>query len=113
VAFAASSHIRHRDIWDLRWITRNPGIDYHNLRELVEQKIIDYGAEKVFADGLARVTEKMPALVEDAEFLNQMKRFLPIDVLEQTLERDLFREHLAQEIQNLYRKTGFITAHTV
>lgn len=42
-------------------------------------------------------------IVESPEFANQMRRFLPVDVLERTVERALFREHLASEVAELYR----------
>ncbi|MEG1434956.1 MAG: nucleotidyl transferase AbiEii/AbiGii toxin family protein [Gordonibacter sp.] len=104
-AFVTASNIRHRDLWDLRWIARQPSFTTDHLPHLLQCKIADYRQQQSFDKKLERLDD-LPAIVESPEFMNQMKRFLPTSVLERTADRPLFREHLVSEVQELYRSAG-------
>ena len=67
-----------------------------------------YGSERYsedldFAGGSAFDFEELPAIVESAEFRAQMTRFLPPSVVARTVDRPMFREHMVERIQGLYR----------
>jgi predicted nucleotidyltransferase component of viral defense system len=105
VSLAISPYIRWRDIWDLRWISRQPDFAPKDgeVGSLYQNKLRDYG---VTADPFflaAEMTNKLSALVSDRRFIDQMRRFLPSDVIADTIERDVFRQHIADEIVRLYK----------
>ena len=45
---------------------------------------------------------RCPSIIDGDSFKNQMRRFLPADIHEQTLDRDRHREALAGSITGLY-----------
>jgi predicted nucleotidyltransferase component of viral defense system len=102
VSFAISPYIRYRDIWDMIWIMRQPTCSSQGLAGLVRQKTKDYHGEQRFAEGRERLLSEISDLVEGKEFLTQMKRFLPSDVLDETLQKEKFRYSMVEEIKQLY-----------
>ncbi|MCL2324683.1 MAG: nucleotidyl transferase AbiEii/AbiGii toxin family protein [Actinomycetia bacterium] len=106
VAFVCSQYIRHRDIWDMFWIMRRPHINLEQARDLQKQKVIDYGEQERFEHNLVRVTEQLPSIIESDDFRTQMKRFLPAETLQSTLERPEYRSVLQKDIRSLYSKLG-------
>ena len=46
---------------------------------------------------------ELPAIVESAEFRAQMARFLPPSAVTRTVDRPMFRKHMVERIQGLYR----------
>ncbi len=101
-AFICSHHIRYRDLWDLYWIMRRPGIDLNRAHDLRKEKERDYGEQAQFAQGFVRVTEQLDSIVNSAEFNAEMRRFLPADTLEKTVSRAEFKELLLSGIRELY-----------
>jgi predicted nucleotidyltransferase component of viral defense system len=101
-SFICSPHIRHRDIWDLHWLARQPRLDVAKAHELRKLKESDYQETGKFQIGLMRVQTQLKTIVESPDFIQQMKRFLPNDIFEETLKRPLFREVLVSDIQDLY-----------
>lgn len=106
-AFITAPHIRYRDLWDLRWIARQAGFDREPLADLLSQKLDDYQAGKLFLQNLPRLQD-LATIVDSPEFIGQMRRFLPTEAVADTLERELFREHLVDEVKGLYRTAGAI-----
>ena len=102
-AFVTSPYLRYRDLWDMRWLAARPGFKEDLLPGLLRQKVRDYGQEERYPAGLPRVFEELPAIVESAEFRAQMTRFLPPSVVARTVDRPMFREHMVERIQGLYR----------
>ena len=86
-AFACSSHIRYRDIWDMHWLMRRPGIDLDEACALRSRKEADYGETECFSQGILRLEKNLPTIVESSEFSRQMMRFLPINQFERTVAR--------------------------
>ncbi|MCL2756703.1 MAG: nucleotidyl transferase AbiEii/AbiGii toxin family protein [Coriobacteriia bacterium] len=102
-AFITASNIRYRDIWDLRWIARQPGFDKSQLDSLLAKKLADYHAHDVFHAKLPELLAALPDITKSAEFLLQMRRFLPAPVLERTIQQPEFQQHIVDEIIGLYR----------
>lgn len=90
-------YVRHRDIWDLRWLKQR-GAEV-NL-EWVNCKIDDYRIED-YVHKLDSMRERIPGIVQGEAFLNEMRRFLPMDVQERTLLKARFLEFLGTEISEL------------
>lgn len=101
-AFITASYIRYRDIWDMRWLSVQPGFRTEDLADLLVAKLNDYQAFGEFRDNISRL-EELCGIVEDNAFVDQMKRFLPAEVLEETLDRPIFQKHLAESVQDLYK----------
>lgn len=95
-------YVRHRDIWDLRWLhQRGARINPTWLR----QKIKDYG----IADYPARLDAmgiRLPEIIHGAAFRNELSRFIPMDVQERTLGRAKFYDALAGQIRDLLQDTA-------
>lgn len=108
-AFVTAPYVRFRDLWDLRWIARQPSFSTERLPWLLKQKVIDYHQESTFKHNCERI-QNVSSIIESPEFLAQMRRFLPAADLERTVERSLFREHMASEILDLYRAAGIDTS---
>jgi hypothetical protein len=71
--------------------------------ELVGKKLLDYGCEDRFKRIRSDRLRQVPAIVESQQFMDQMRRFLPIAVVDETLARPKFRLHMSEEITGLYR----------
>ncbi|MCL2654786.1 MAG: nucleotidyl transferase AbiEii/AbiGii toxin family protein [Coriobacteriia bacterium] len=102
LAFVCSANVRYRDIWDMYWIARRPYLDKKEACRLRKKKETDYGEQETFAQGMARITDQLEELVNGVEFRAQMKRFLPLDIHERTVDRAEFRMVLCQGVRELY-----------
>ena len=94
----SSAKIRHRDIWDLAWMSTK-GVKLYP--ELVAAKIADYGVEG-YPDLLKRTIEKIPEIVKSPEFKKQMARFIDSTTLGKTLEKDGYSDFLASSVGKLF-----------
>lgn len=92
------SYVRHRDIWDLRWL-KQQGAQI-NMRWLVN-KLNDYRIED-YLTNLDIMWRRMPEVIHSAAFKNEMIRFIPTDVQERTLAKDKFFDYLSNEIRSLF-----------
>lgn len=88
-----TSHVRHRDIWDLHWL-RQQGAKIDPA--LIRNKIRDYGATG-YRMNAERLVGRLPGIIHGKEFPAQMSRFIPLDVQERTLLKDKFLVLLEQE----------------
>ena len=98
VSLAASERMRHRDIWDLAWLRQQGAFIQPDL---VESKIDDYSVSG-YPDMVDNIIEKCPSIIDGELFQNQMRRFLPADIYERTLDQDRHREALSRSITGLY-----------
>ena len=103
-ALAVAPYIRYRDIWDLRWITRQAEFQSSNLSALLGKKIEDYEFSEDFSDFAAALCDNLPSIVSSKEFHVQMQRFLPLNTLEETIAKDKFKIHMNDTIISLYQK---------
>ncbi len=77
-AFTCANYIRYRDLWDMYWIKRRPGIDLKKVFDLRHKKEKDYGEQEKFALGLTRISNQLNDIVNGKDFNDQMKRFLKV-----------------------------------
>jgi len=98
VAFVAcEKYIRHRDIWDFQWLKKQGAtlnIDY------VKHKIDDYRVSD-YPSKLTAMRPRLHDIIHGKDFENEMKRFIPLDVQEQTLLKPKFKLFLVNEIDGL------------
>lgn len=88
-----TSHVRHRDIWDLHWLQQQGAkID----PALIRNKIRDYSATD-YRMNAERLVGRLPDIIHGKEFRAQMSRFVPFEVQERTLLKDKFLLLLEQE----------------
>lgn len=100
VAGLDSGKIRHRDIWDLAWLsTKGAKLD----PKLVVAKIGDYGVEGY--DGLlGEAIERLPSVVDSPEFKAQMTRFIDSSTVSKTLEKQGYLDYLSTSVGTLFTK---------
>lgn len=101
-------YIRHRDIWDIAWLTQQRAAFQP---ELIAAKIEDYGVED-YAGMVDRFQAQLPEIVNSADFRNQMQRFIPMDVQERTLQQPGFMEYLISANAELLRKAAQVPDET-
>lgn len=95
-----TGYVRHRDIWDLRWLKQQGA----TLRtDWVLRKINDYRIDD-YADKLGRMLERLPGIIEGEAFKSELLRFIPLDVAERTLHKPKFMTFLAAEVSDLLRQ---------
>ena len=85
VAFpACTSHIRHRDIWDLRFLMRmDERIRPKVNADLVQKKLADYGIQN-FDELLDGAIARIPEIIRSKAFAHEMDRFVPADARAET-----------------------------
>lgn len=89
--------VRHRDIWDLRWLKQRGAV----VRvDWVERKLRDYGAGDYLA-GLDAMHGRLPEFTCSEEFREVMSAYLPKETRRNTLEKEEFLQFLAGEVQDL------------
>ena len=104
-----SGKIRHRDIWDLAWMTTQgaklaPG--------LVAAKVGDYGVEG-YEDMLDEAIKRLPAIVNSPEFKAQMTRFIDSSTVSKTLDREGYLDYLSTLVGKLFSKMRFELAEAL
>lgn len=93
--------VRHRDIWDLRWLAQQGAAPN---RALVEHKIEDYDVEH-WPEWAEEMRGQLPEIIHGKTFRDTLTRFIPVDVQERTLDREGFLEHLLQSTDQLLDQT--------
>ncbi len=87
---ATQEYVRHRDIWDLVYLSQEKAV----VRpDLVANKIRDYQIEDYEAK-LETMISRLPEIIKSKPFRNEMNRFLPGDVVERTLAKEKFSDFL-------------------
>ncbi len=90
-------YVRHRDIWDLRWLKQKGAMIRH---EWVKNKIRDYRITD-YESKLESLWQGLPTIVHGDAFKSEMARFLPMDVQERTFRKEKFRDFLIGEIREM------------
>jgi predicted nucleotidyltransferase component of viral defense system len=104
LAFALrQGRIKSRDLWDLLWLKQQK---IEPALELLPAKLNDH---KVTAQAfLEKAAQRSTTLIDDqqvkADFRNEMQRFLPAQLVEQTVNDDRFWAYLTDEIPRLIRR---------
>ncbi len=92
--------VRYRDIWDLSWLQQQGA----TVRpDLVRRKIADYGVVG-YGTMMNSFLERAPSLIANPVFLNEMRRFLPMDRYERSFGVPGFERFLTGAITDLYRE---------
>lgn len=99
---ATRSHVRYRDIWDLRWLAQ---WEIEPNGELVARKLEDYGVSE-YLEELASFRHRLSDVVADKAFEDSMARFIPADVHGRTFARPRFLEFLTNETDRLLADTA-------
>ncbi|CCK78966.1 nucleotidyl transferase AbiEii/AbiGii toxin family protein [Desulfobacula toluolica] len=94
------TYIRHRDIWDLRWL-RQQGVKINV--EFIKAKLLDYKVVDYFKK-LEEMRLGLPEIVHGKAFRDQMSRFIPLDVQERTLFKEKFYIFLINETALLFQE---------
>ncbi len=90
-------YVRHRDIWDLRWLKHKGALIRYDW---VQNKIKDYRITD-FESRLEKLWRDLPDIVHGDGFLAEMARFLPMDIQERTFRKEKFRDFLVCEIKDM------------
>lgn len=96
-AGADTGRVRHRDIWDLRWLKKRGAavrVDW------VARKLGDYGTGNYLTE-LDAMRERLPEITRSEEFHEAMSGYLLPEVRKHTLKRQEFLQFLANEVQDL------------
>jgi hypothetical protein len=97
-AGTASGKIRHRDLWDLAWLsTKGARPD----PALVAAKVSDYGVDGYDAL-LAQAIDWIPSIVKSPEFMAQMSRFIDAATVSRTLRREGYLDYLSSSVSTLF-----------
>ena len=93
-----SGKIRHRDIWDLAWLsTQRSKLD----SKQVAAKIGDYGVVRS-EFMLAEAIELLPAIVDSNAFKAQMTRFIDSATLSNTLGKTGYPGYLSTSVGKFF-----------
>src|SRR3546814_11611197 len=95
----SQKRLRHRDIWDLRWLAQQgaqPSVQW------VTNKVGDYGQMQAdYLQKLDAMASRLPDIVSGTVFNREMSRFLPQDVQARTIQAKGFDVFLASEVADL------------
>ena len=95
-----TGYVRHRDIWDLRWLKQQGA----KVRaDWVTNKVHDYRIED-YPNKLTQMSDRLPAIIEGEVFQREISRFLPQEVLQHTLQKPKFSQHLIAEVSGLLQE---------
>lgn len=97
-------YVRYRDIWDLRWLKQQGAAINASY---VLAKIKDY-KEKDYLDKLNIFIDRLGVIVRSKGFINEMSRFIPMDVQERTLQKEKFIQFLIDENKFLLKQVRYI-----
>ncbi len=90
-------YVRHRDIWDLRWLKQEGAKINH---EFLIAKINDYSV-KNYIEKLEDFSNRLEVIIQSKAFVDEISRFIPYDILERTLQKENFKIYLINEINEL------------
>lgn len=93
-----SVKIRHRDIWDLAWMTSRGA---KLVPELVAAKIKDYGVVD-YSELLALAIRQIPQIVKSPQFKAQMTRFVDASTIARTLGVGGYDDYLVASVGGLF-----------
>ncbi|MBP3059716.1 Predicted nucleotidyltransferase component of viral defense system [Ectopseudomonas chengduensis] len=95
--------IKSRDLWDLLWLKQQK---IEPALQLLPDKLNDHRVQT--RDFLEKAAQRSATLINDlqvkADFRSEMQRFLPIQLVEQTVNDDRFWAYLIDEVPGLIRR---------
>ena len=94
---ATQKYVRHRDIWDLVYLSQEKAVV---RSDLVANKVRDYGIAD-YETKLEDIIGRLPEIIKGKPFRDEMNRFLPADVIERTLAKDKFSDFLQSRVGSL------------
>lgn len=94
-------YVRHRDIWDLRWL-KQKGAKL-NI-EFVTAKINDYHIDD-YLEKLEQMHERLEDIIHGQAFFDEISRFVPMKLQEKTIRQEKFKTYLANELKQLFQDT--------
>lgn len=95
---ALAKNIRHRDIWDLAWLTQQgAALD----PEMVMKKVNDYGIAE-YDSQLDNAISRLPGIVQSQAFKDQMRRFLDAETFEKRLGDSRFLDYLTSTVGGIF-----------
>ena len=90
------NRLKNRDLWDIAWLTQR-GVELPV--DLIPRKIRDHGRDDdEFSNCLAGRLERLETDEARADFLNEMRRFLPSATVEETLQQEGYWEWLRRVV---------------
>lgn len=101
---SCQKRIRHRDIWDLKWLKQKKAVINP---EFILAKIKDYRIYN-YQDMLEQMILNLKTIVHGKPFLDEMTRFLPSNVQERTLSKPKYLQSLALENEAILKETQSI-----
>lgn len=93
---------RYRDLWDIPWIAAQPGWNMDAVADMVFQKYGDYQTELPAVEALESGADRAREALASPTFRGEMARFLPVSVIERTLDRAGYQEAMASRIAEIY-----------
>jgi hypothetical protein len=97
-------YVRHRDIWDLRWLKqRGATID----KKFILSKIHDYKITD-YLTKLGKMIMSMDEIIHSDRFHDELSRFIPLDIQERTLKKEKFKVFLINETKLLLSELKMI-----
>lgn len=90
---SCQKYIRYRDIWDLRWLKQH---EAKINEKYVLSKLKDYKVDH-YPEKLNDMIHRLDDIVHGKDFMDEMTRFLPLDVQERTLKKPKFLDFLVNE----------------
>jgi predicted nucleotidyltransferase component of viral defense system len=95
------NRLKNRDLWDMAWLTQR-GVELPT--DLIPKKIRDHGRDgNEFRNCLSDRVEHLGTDEARANFLNEMRRFLPSATVEETLQKDEYWQWLRGVVVELSR----------
>jgi predicted nucleotidyltransferase component of viral defense system len=95
------NRLKNRDLWDMAWLTQR-GVELPT--DLIPKKIRDHGRDgDEFRNCLSDRVEHLGTDEARANFLNEMRRFLPSATVEETLQKDEYWQWLRGVVVELSR----------
>lgn len=92
---------RHRDVWDIAWITERLGADAADLAARAAGKVSARGLGARLPDALRLTAERSDALIESEGFRATLQRFVPREVALRTVGDPQYRRRLAETIRGI------------
>lgn len=97
------NRIKNRDLWDIGWLTQQ-GVQLP--AHLIPVKIRDH--ERAAAAFIAAINARLLALREQpdvrGEFMKEMRRFLPVAAVRDTIEKEAYWSYLADAVADVGRQ---------
>lgn len=104
LSFSASSYTRWRDLWDMNWMIEKSDITPATF-PLLEYKILDYKTDsQEYKSNLENTIKNIPEFINSNEFLQEMKKMLPVETVKTTLLDPNYRLKMISNLSDIHRE---------